>query len=328
MLDMRRREFISLLGGAAAGWPLAARAQQSAMPVVGLLSPLALGSSEHLLHAFRRGLAETGRIEGQNVAIDYRLAGGYEPFPEMAVDLVRRQVSVIAASGTAAAVAAKAATQTIPIAFIVAEDPVKLGLVGSLARPGGNATGLNFFTAEVNAKRLALLRDLVPAAKRVAVLVNPTNPINTSSTLTEVEQAARDLGVQIEVVNAGTSHEIDAAFAAISGKADTLFVAPDGFFTSRRVQLASLAAHHAIPTSFSVRDYVEAGGLMSYGASLTDAYRQLGAFTGRLLKGSKPADLPVEQSTKFELVINAQIARMLGLTVPPALLASADEVIE
>ena len=323
-----RRDFITLLGGAAA-WPLPARAQQPAMPVVGLLSPLAPGSSEQVLHAFRRGLVESGRIEGQNVAIDYRLASGNARLPELAADLARRQVSVIAASGSVAAVAAKAATQTIPIAFIAAEDPVKLGLVASLARPAGNATGINFFTAEVNAKRLGLLRELLPAARRVAMLMNPTNPINMSSTLAEVEQAARDLALQIQIVNASTSHEIDAAFAALAREQpDALFVAPDGFFTSRRVQLAALAARHAIPTSFSVRDYVEAGGLMSYGASLTDAYRQLGVITGRILKGTKPADLPVEQSTKFELVINAQIARMLGLDVPATVLARADEVIE
>jgi ABC-type uncharacterized transport system substrate-binding protein len=326
---VKRRAFITLLGGAAATWPLAARAQQPAMPVVGLLSPLALGSSEHVLHAFRRGLAESGRIEGQNVAIDYRVASGNARLPELAADLARRQVSVIAASGSVAAVASMTATQTIPIAFIAAEDPVKLGLVTSLARPGGNATGLNFFTAEVNAKRLGLLRELLPAARRVAMLMNPTNPINLSSTLAEVEQAARDLALQIQIVNASTSHEIDAAFAALSReRPDALFVAPDGFFTSRRVQLAALAARHAIPTSFSVREHVEAGGLMSYGASLTDAYRQLGVVTGRILKGTKPADLPVEQSTKFELVINAHIARMLGLTVPDTLLARADEVIE
>jgi len=296
---------------------------------VGLLSPLAPGSSEHLLHAFRRGLAESGRIEGQNVAIDYRLASGNNRLPELATDLARRQVSVIAASGTVAAVASKAATHTIPIAFIAAEDPVKLGLVSSLARPGGNATGLNFFTAEVNAKRLGLLREMLPAARRVAVLMNPTNPINMSSTLAEVEQAARDLALQLRFVNSATSHEIDMAFAAFAReRPDALFVAPDGFFTSRRVQLAALAARHAIPTSFSVREYVEAGGLMSYGASVTDAYRQLGAVTGRILKGIKPADLPVEQSTKFELVINAQIARILDLSVPDRLLAAADEVIE
>ena len=246
-----RRKFLATLGGAAAAWPLAARAQQPAMPVVGLLSPLAPGSSEHVLHAFRRGLAESGRIEGQNVAIDYRLASGFDRFPELAADLARRQVSVIAASGSVAAVAAKAATQTIPIAFIAAEDPVKLGLVASLARPAGNATGLNFFTAEVNAKRLGLLRELLPQARQVAILMNPTNPINMTSTLAEVEQAARDLALQIQIANASTSYQIDAAFAALAReRPDALFVAPDGFFTSRRVQLAALAARHAIPTSF------------------------------------------------------------------------------
>jgi putative tryptophan/tyrosine transport system substrate-binding protein len=273
------------------------------MPVVGLLSPIATGSARHLLDAFRRGLGETGTIEGQNVAIDYRLVGGqFDRFPELAADLVRRQVSVIAASGNAAAVAAKAATQTLPIAFSVTEDPVKLRLVTSLSRPGGNATGLNFFTTEVNAKRLGLLRELMPAAARVAMLMNPSNAPNTSSTLKEVEPAARTLGLQIQIFNATTSLEIDAAFAAlVPGRPDALFVAPDGFFTSRRVQLAALAARHALPATYSVRDYVEVGGLMSYGASLTDAYRQLGVFTGRILKGAKPADLPVVRSTKFEL---------------------------
>jgi putative ABC transport system substrate-binding protein len=300
------------------------------MPVVGLLSPIATGSAGHLLDAFRRGLGETGTIEGQNVAIDYRLVGGqFDRFPELSADLVRRQVSVIAASGNAAAVAAKAATQALPIAFSVTEDPVKLGLVASLSRPGGNATGLNFFTTEVNAKRLGLLRELMPAAARVAMLMNPSNAPNTSSTLKEVEPAARTLGLQIQIFNATTSLEIDAAFAAlVPGRPDALFVAPDGFFTSRRVQLAALAARHALPATYSVRDYVEVGGLMSYGASLTDAYRQLGVFTGRILKGAKPTDLPVVQSTKFELVVNAHIARMLGLTIPPSLLATADEVIE
>jgi putative ABC transport system substrate-binding protein len=329
---VNRRHLITLLGSAAAAWPLrgrSRRARSSRRCRWWGFSARSLGSSEHVLHAFRRGLAESGRIEGQNVAIDYRLASGNARLPELAADLARRQVSVIAASGSVAAVASMTATQTIPIAFIAAEDPVKLGLVTSLARPGGNATGLNFFTAEVNAKRLGLLRELLPAARRVAMLMNPTNPINLSSTLAEVEQAARDLALQIQIVNASTSHEIDAAFAALSReRPDALFVAPDGFFTSRRVQLAALAARHAIPTSFSVREHVEAGGLMSYGASLTDAYRQLGVVTGRILKGTKPADLPVEQSTKFELVINAHIARMLGLTVPDTLLARADEVIE
>src|SRR5262245_11978208 len=327
---MRRREFVTLLAGAAAAWPLAARAQQSTTPVVGILSPLAPGSNESLLDAFRRGLGESGYVEGQNVTIDHRLAAGrFERFPEMAADLVQRRVSVIAAFGSAAAVAAKAATQTLPIPFAVTEDPVSLGLVASLSRPGGNATGLNFFTTEVNAKRLGLLRELVPAAARVALLMNPINALNTSATLKEVEPAARTLGLQIQVFNASTSLEIDAAFATlVTWRADALFVAPDGFCTSRRVQLAALAARHALPATYSVRDYVEVGGLTSYGASLMDAYRQIGTFTGRVLKGAKPGDLPVVQSTKFELVINAQIARMLGLSIPASLLAIADEVIE
>jgi putative ABC transport system substrate-binding protein len=238
-------------------------------------------------------------------------------------------ISVIAAFGSAPAVAAKAATQTLPILFAVTEDPVRLGLVASLSRPGGNATGLNFFTTEVNAKRLGLLRELVPTAARVALLMNPNNALNTSATLKEVEPAARTLGLQIQVFNASTSPEIDAAFAAVvAWRPDALFVAPDGFFTSRRVQLAALAARHALPATYSVRDVVEVGGLTSYGASLMDAYRQVGTFTGRVLKGAKPGELPVVQSTKFELVINAQIARMLGLTIPASLLAVADEVIE
>src|SRR6516225_5264649 len=281
---MRRRDFITLFCGATAAWPLAARAQQPAMPVVGLLSPLAPGSSEHVLHAFRRGLAEGGRIEGQNVAIDYRLASGFDRFPELAADLARRQVSVIAASGSVAALAAKAATQTIPIAFIAAEDPVKLGLVASLARPGGNATGLNFFTAEVNAKRLGLLRELLPAARRVAMLMNPTNPINMSSTLAEVEQAARDLALQIQIVNASTSHEIDAAFAALAReRPDALFVAPDGFFTSRRVQFEDFSdmyarARRARPVRGAVRDRRQAVHQSGRGAAAAQSsgYAEMG----------------------------------------------------
>jgi putative ABC transport system substrate-binding protein len=325
-----RRKFLATLGGAAA-WPLAARAQQPAMPVVGLLSPLSLGSGARILDAFRRGLAETGYVEGQNVAIEYRLTEGrFDRLPEHASDLVRRRVTVVAApGGSAAALAAIAATRTIPIAFGVAEDPVKLGLVASLNRPGGNATGINFFTAEVTAKRLGLLRDLLPAASRVAVLVNPTNVPNTSSTLKDTETAARALGLKIEVFNASTSREIEAAFAKlVSERPDALLVAPDAFFSDRRIQLANLAARHVLPASFSVREHVEAGGLMSYGASLTELYRQVGVYSGRILKGAKPAELPVVQSTKFELVINAPTARMLGLTVPDKLLALADEVIE
>ena len=328
---MKRRELITLLGGAAAAWPMAARAQQTAMPVVGLLSPLSPGPAAHVLNAFRRGLAETGYVEGQNVAIEYRLTEGrFDRLPEQAADLVHREVSVIASpGGPMAALAAKAATRTIPIVFGVDQDPVKLGLVTSLARPGANATGMFFFTAEVVAKRLGLLHDLLPAAVRVAVLVNPSNATTASSWLRDVEAAARALGLKIDFFNASTSLEIDMVFTTLAREhPDAIFFGPEPFFTDRRVQLASLAARNALPTSFAVRENVEAGGLMSYGANLADLYRHVGVYSGRILKGTKPADLPVEQSTKFELVINHPTARMLGLTLPPSLLALADEVIE
>jgi putative ABC transport system substrate-binding protein len=325
-----RRGFITLLASATAAWPLAARAQQPAMPVIGMLNPQSPGLVSQFVDAFHRGLAETGYVEGQNVAIEYRWAEGrFDRFPELAADLVRHKVSVIAAPANAPALAAKAATSAIPIVFGVGEDPVKLGLVASLARPDGNATGINFFPVEVVAKRLGLLRELVPAAIRVAVLANPANVAITSSTLRAVEPAARALGMQVHIYDASTIEEIDAAFATlVSEQFDALFVAPDPFFQTRRVQFAALAARHALPAAYSVRQFVEAGGLMSYGTSLVDMYRQVGLYTGRILKGEKPADLPVVQSTKFELVINVQIARMLGLAVPPSLLAIADEVIE
>jgi putative ABC transport system substrate-binding protein len=328
-IHIRRREFIFTLGGAAA-WPLAAHAQQPAMPVIGILSPNSPGPAAHLLDAFRRGLAETGHVESQNVAIEYRLfEGRFDQLPELLATLIRRQVSVIATIGSATAVAAKAATQTIPIVFAVPEDPVRHGLVASLARPGGNATGINFFDREVTAKRIGLLHELVPAATRIAVLVNPTNAATMSSTMSELESAVSALGLQLRPYEASTSRDIDAAYASlVRERAEALFVQPDGFFLGRRVQLIALAARHALPATYNVREFVEAGGLMSYGTNAPDVYRQVGVYTGRILKGARPADLPVAQTTKFEFAINLQTAKLLGLAVPPTLLARADAVIE
>jgi len=325
---MKRREFISLLGGAGLSWPLAARAQQPAMPVVGFIDAASAPERTAFVTAFRRGLADAGYVEGQNVAIEYRWAEGrFDRLPELAADLVRRRVSVIATPGTtAAALAAKVATATIPIVFGVGNDPVKLGLVTNLNRPGGNATGVYFFTNELTAKRMQLLRELVPVAKRVALLTNPTDPVN-ESTLRDVEAAA--IGQQILAFEAATGHEIDSAFESlVREKVDALFVAGGTFFSARRVQVAVLAARYAVPATYSQRIFVQAGGLMSYGSPLADTFRQVGLYAARILKGAQPADLPVIQPTKFELVINLNTARALRFEVPPTLLASADEVIE
>jgi putative ABC transport system substrate-binding protein len=327
---MTRREFITLLGGAAAAWPLAARAQQAAMPVVGFVNARSAQDAARYTAAFRKGLNETGYVEGQNVTVEYHwLEGQYDRLPSLIAQLVRHGVAVIATPAfTAGAQAAKAATTTIPIVFGATEDPVKLGLVASLARPGGNLTGINWLGGELAAKRLELLRQLMPAASRVAVLVNPAFSTLTEITLRDVEAAARAMGLQIQVLNADTSREIDAAFEIIGREQpDALIVGPGPFFNSRRVQMVQLAARYAVPAIHTTRLEAEAGGLMSYGPSLTEAYRQVGAYTGRILKGAKPEDLPVVQSSKFEL-INASTARMLGLTVPDKLLAAADEVIE
>ena len=327
---MRRREFITGLAGATA-WPLAARAQQPAMPVIGFLNSQSPDGYTERLRGFRQGLKEAGFIEGENVAIEYRWAENQlDRLPALATDLVRRRVAVVVALGSPnLAMVAKAATTTIPIVFLVGEDPVRFGLVASLARPGGNITGINLFNNEINAKRLTLLRELITTAVRAAVLVNPTNASIAETTAKDVETAAHALGLRLQVHNAGTSREIDATFATFAGeRPDALFVAGDPFFNSRRVHLVHLASHHRLPTIYASRAYPDIGGLMSYGTDVTDSYRQSGAYTGRILKGAKPAELPVVQASKFEFVINAQTARMLGLTLPPSLLARADEVIE
>jgi putative tryptophan/tyrosine transport system substrate-binding protein len=327
---VRRREFITLLGGAAA-WPLAARAQQAVIPVIGFLHPTWAEPNADRLRAFSQGLKEAGFVEGANVAIEYRWAEGHnDRLPALAADLVHRKVdALVSPNGAPAALAAKAATDAIPIVFAVNQDPVALGLVASLARPAGNATGINYFTEELVAKRLDLLRQLVPTAMRVGVLVNPDNAENTQTTLRDVETAARAIGLQIQVFNASSIGEIDAAFASLAqARPDALFVGGDPFFNSRRLQLALLAARHALPASYTNRDYPIAGGLTSYGSNVTDHFRQVGAYAGRILKGAKPANLPVVQSSKLELVINAQAARVIGLTVPDKLLVAADEVVE
>jgi putative ABC transport system substrate-binding protein len=328
---MKRREFITLLGGAAATWPLAARAQQSAVPVIGFLNITSPDGYAERLRGFRQGLKDTGHVEGENVAIEYRWAEDQpDRLPSLATELVRRQVAVIATLGTTnSALAAKAATTTIPIVFAVGEDPVRLGLVVSLARPAGNLTGINFFNSELTAKRLELLHELVPTATRVAVLINPTEAANAETTVRDVQSAAHAIGLQIQVHNASTSREIEAVFATFGhARPDALFVVGDALFNSRRVQLVHLATRYGIPATFGSRVYPEVGGLMSYGTNIMDAFRQAGVYTGRILKGAKPAELPVVQSTKFELIINHPTARMLGITVPDKLLARADEVIE
>jgi putative tryptophan/tyrosine transport system substrate-binding protein len=326
---MKRREFITLLGGAAAAWPLAARAQQRPPAVIGFLSSSALADRARYLPAFRQGVRETGYVEGQNVAIEYRWAQDqYDRLPDLAADLVRSQVTVIAAHDTASAMVAKAATTTIPIVFVSGGDPVKLGFVPSLNRPGGNVTGVTFVTAELGAKQLGLLHELQPGAVRVGVLVDPNFPV-TASFISDVQAAASSIRKQIEVLEAPTGRHIDTAFASLAQKPiDALLVGPSPLLNNRRVQLVTLAAYHRVPAIYSWREAAEAGGLMSYGTSLSDAYRQAGVYTGRILKGEKPADLPVMQSIKFEFVINLNTAKAFNLSFPPGLLAIADEVIE
>jgi putative ABC transport system substrate-binding protein len=328
---MNRRDFIALLGGAAALWPLAARAQQRAMPVVGFIGGGSAEPSADGVAAFRKGLSQSGYVEGQNVTVEYHwLNGQYDGLPALMDDLVRRRVAVIATpAALRAALAAKTATATVPIVFAIGDDPVKLGLVRSFARPGGNATGFNWLAAEVTTKRLELLHELLPKAVRVAVLVNPANATTAEATINDVTEAARALGLQVQVIKATTANEIDAAFAALAGeRPDAVFIATDAFFISRRVQIANLAARDRIPTVCAFREQVVAGGLMSYGTPGPEGYRQVGVYTGSILKGAAPADLPVVQSTKFELIVNLQTAKLLGLDIPPTLLAIADEVIE
>ena len=328
---MRRREFIILLGGATAAWPLAAHAQQAAMPVIVFLHPGASEIGARDVAAFRKGLQETGYIEGQNVTVEYHwLEGQYGRLPAVMSDLIRRPVAVIAIPGSVvAARAAKVATATTPIVFQIGDDPVHAGLVASLGRPGGNITGVTSLNVEITPKRLRLLHELVPNAARVAVLVNPANATATEIALRDLHEVAPIIGLQIQVLKATTIAEIDTAFAMLAReRPDALFVGPDGFFASRRVQFAILAARERIPAAYTQRGYVAAGGLMSYGSDQVEMIRQLGAYTGSILKGSKPADLPVLQSRKLEFVINIQTARALGLDIPPTLLALADEVIE
>jgi putative ABC transport system substrate-binding protein len=328
---MRRREFISLLGGAAATWPLATRAQQPAMPVIGFLGIASPDLWASRLRAFHQGLSEIGYSEGRNVAVQYSWAENQnDRLPALAADLVRRQVNVIVAPGsTPAALAASAATSTIPIVFLIAADPVALRLVANLARPGGNITGVNTLNMEVGAKRLELLHELVPTAINMALLVNPTSQALSESTIRDLQSAARALGLKVHTVNASTESDFDTVFASlVQLRAGGLVIGPDALFSSRSELLAALALRHAIPATYEIREFAAAGGLMSYGGGYADGFRLAGAYTGRILKGEKPADLPVQQSTKVELVINLKTANALGLTVPLTLLGRADEVIE
>ena len=326
---MRRRDFLTLLGGAAA-WPLAARGQQRT-PVIGFLNGATEDTYANRMRGFHGGLKERGFVDGENLTILYRWADNrMDRLPELAADLVRRRVAIIVAgTGTVPVVAAKQATSTIPVVFVVSEDPVRIGLVASLARPGGHMTGVNFYNAELTAKRLEFLRELIPTAHRIGVLVNPANGPNTETLLKEIEPAARAMELQTQILNASTTGEIDRVFTGFEReRPDALFVSGDPLFNNRRLQLALLAARYRMPASYSSRDYPEYGGLMSYGTNVTDAFRQAGLYAGNILKGEKPADLPVVQASKFELVINAQTARVLGLSVPQTLLVAADEVIE
>jgi putative ABC transport system substrate-binding protein len=327
---MRRRDFMILLAGAMGGWPSAVRAQQKPMPVIGYLSTGSPESDDFRLTAFRQGLNETGYVEGQNVVIEYRWAPAqYDRLPALAADLVRRQVTVIAAAGIPPTFAAKAATSTIPIAFLAGVDPVEFDLVASLNRPGGNITGVAILTAELAAKRLDLLHELVPRATVIAVLVNPTDPAATESETRHLQDAVRSLGLQLHILPASTPSEIDSAFETlIELHAGALIVSTDPLFTNQRAQIVALAARHAMPAIYVWREFVAAGGLMSYGTDLTDSYRQAGIYTGKILKGAKPADLPVEQVVKIQLFINLRTAKALGLTIPWVLLGRADEVIE
>jgi putative ABC transport system substrate-binding protein len=326
---MLRRDFITLLGGAATTWPLVARAEQPGMPVVGFLGTRASGDDPHLLTAFRNGLKEAGYVEGQNVAIEYRFADNqYDRLPTLAADLVRRQVAVIVANGRAAQ-AAKEATATIPIAFVAGFDPVEVGLVASMNRPGGNITGVSILDVELGPKRLELLNELVPTAKIIAVLVNPTDPARAETTSKELQMAAQTLGLQLHVLYASADRDFDTVFARmVELRAGGLVIGGEPFFNSRSEQLGTLTLRHAVPAIYQLRGFAAAGGLVSYGGSLTDAYRLVGVYTGQILKGEKPADLPIQRATKVEMIMNLRTAKVLGLTVPQSLLGRADEVIE